>query len=271
VDVAVGCDGRDSTVVLVVALSAALAAYAVWSRSLSRPRRRMLALSTPVRQQIVDELSDRNGEAARGRTVDRAALKRILATLALAAGVLAVVGGVLGGLAAVVVVVVAPIALSKLEPVAIRREREAAALQVPEAAGLLASCIAAGATVRDAALAVRDSMDDPVKRALTTVVARMDLGAEPGLCWDVDTVAGRELADIATAFRRTGRTGAPVHDVLNRLAGDLANERVRRLEAAARAVGIRVVAPLGLCFLPAFLLIGVVPVVAGFVGVLWTT
>ena len=263
-DVAVGCDGRNSTVVLVAAL-AAYAAYAVWSRR-SRPRRRLLTLNTLGPRRVDDPVSDRTDERASASAVDPAALKRILASLALAAGLLAVLGGAFGVLVAATVAVGAPLALSKLEPTAIRREREAAALQVPEVAGLLASCIAAGATVRDATVAVRDAMEDPVKRALTTVVARMDLGAEPGLCWDVDTVAGRELAEIAAAFRRTGRTGAPVHDVLNRLADDLANERVRRLEAAARAVGIRAVAPLGLCFLPAFLLIGVVPVVAGFVG-----
>jgi len=38
------------------------------------------------------------------------------------------------------------------------------------------------------------------------------------------------------------------------------------LEARARAAGVRSVAPLALCFLPAYLLVGVVPVVAGFAG-----
>jgi hypothetical protein len=39
-----------------------------------------------------------------------------------------------------------------------------------------------------------------------------------------------------------------------------------RDEQAARRVGVLVVAPLGLCFLPAFVLLGVVPVVLGLTG-----
>ena len=35
------------------------------------------------------------------------------------------------------------------------------------------------------------------------------------------------------------------------------------VEDAARRVGVRAALPLGLCLLPAFLLIGIVPVVAG--------
>ena len=37
-------------------------------------------------------------------------------------------------------------------------------------------------------------------------------------------------------------------------------------EDAARRVGVRAAVPLGLCLLPAFLLIGIVPVVAGLVA-----
>jgi hypothetical protein len=39
-----------------------------------------------------------------------------------------------------------------------------------------------------------------------------------------------------------------------------------RAVARSQRVGVLVVAPLGLCFLPAFVLIGVVPLAAGLVG-----
>ena len=42
-------------------------------------------------------------------------------------------------------------------------------------------------------------------------------------------------------------------------------------EQAARRVGVLAVAPLGLCFLPAFVLLGVVPVVIGLAGPLLAT
>ena len=42
-------------------------------------------------------------------------------------------------------------------------------------------------------------------------------------------------------------------------------------EARARTVGVRAAAPLGLCLLPAFVLVGVVPLVAGTVASLLGT
>ncbi len=49
-------------------------------------------------------------------------------------------------------------------------------------------------------------------------------------------------------------------------AAALRKTHVAAVEARARAAGVRSVAPLALCFLPAYLLVGVVPVVAGFAG-----
>jgi hypothetical protein len=42
--------------------------------------------------------------------------------------------------------------------------------------------------------------------------------------------------------------------------------RRARADAIARGVGVRAAAPLGACFLPAFLLIGVVPTIVGAFG-----
>jgi hypothetical protein len=58
-------------------------------------------------------------------------------------------------------------------------------------------------------------------------------------------------------------SGAPVAGVV---AAEAAACRARRLRAAqirARRAAVHVTGPLGLCFLPAFLLIGVAPVVLG--------
>jgi pilus assembly protein TadC len=43
------------------------------------------------------------------------------------------------------------------------------------------------------------------------------------------------------------------------------SDRSERLERARR-VGVRTAAPLGLCFLPAFLLVAVVPTIIGLIG-----
>jgi hypothetical protein len=49
--------------------------------------------------------------------------------------------------------------------------------------------------------------------------------------------------------------------VLERVAEDARDTARRAAEARARSLGARAAAPLGLCFLPAFVLVGVVPIV----------
>ncbi|MCU1692975.1 MAG: hypothetical protein JWM64_2066, partial [Frankiales bacterium] len=51
-----------------------------------------------------------------------------------------------------------------------------------------------------------------------------------------------------------------------RLAAEARASATARAEQRARRAGVLAVAPLGLCFLPAFVLLGVVPVVVGLAG-----
>jgi hypothetical protein len=62
---------------------------------------------------------------------------------------------------------------------------------------------------------------------------------------------------------RAHQSGASVRDAVAGLAVELAAQSAARAEARARSVEVRAAAPLGACFLPAFVLLGVVPMVAG--------
>ncbi|RSS61782.1 hypothetical protein EF912_06165 [Streptomyces sp. WAC07061] len=59
------------------------------------------------------------------------------------------------------------------------------------------------------------------------------------------------------------RTGAPAAEPVSRLAAALRADRSRRAGARAQRAAVLVTAPVGLCFLPAFLAVGVAPVVIG--------
>ncbi|EGD45368.1 type II secretion system protein [Nocardioidaceae bacterium Broad-1] len=62
---------------------------------------------------------------------------------------------------------------------------------------------------------------------------------------------------------RAQATGAPVATTVERLADDLTRNARAEVEDRARSVGVKAAVPLGICLLPAFLLLGVVPVVGG--------
>ncbi|WP_174555457.1 type II secretion system F family protein, partial [Nocardia xishanensis] len=74
------------------------------------------------------------------------------------------------------------------------------------------------------------------------------------------------IDSLARMARRSARSGASLAVAV----GELADQHRRAVEdaAAARAerAGVLVGGPLGLCFLPAFLCLGIVPVVIGLAG-----
>ena len=92
--------------------------------------------------------------------------------------------------------------------------------------------------------------------------ARLALGVDPVAVWEPLTT-DPVLAPLARTLSRAARSGARVADAVDRLSVDLARQARARSEEQARSVGVRAAVPLGVCLLPAFLLLGVVPVVAG--------
>lgn len=87
-------------------------------------------------------------------------------------------------------------------------------------------------------------------------------GIDPEAAWrplavDVAT------APVAAAALRASRTGAPAAETVTKAARDLWNAADQAAQAQLRAATARSAMPLALCFLPAFVLIGIVPTVIG--------
>jgi Type II secretion system (T2SS), protein F len=127
---------------------------------------------------------------------------------------------------------------------------------------LLAAGLAAGASVPEALAAVSGALPGVVADRLRPVVAALSLGAAPEPAW-APLRSDPALRPLASTLTRAGVTGAPPVDALVELAADLRARRRLAATEAARTAGVRAVAPLGLCFLPAFVLVGVVPTVVG--------
>lgn len=140
-----------------------------------------------------------------------------------------------------------------------------AARQLPLAADLLAACVAAGAGPVIAAQAVGEALGGPVGDALSRGAAEVRLGGEPGAAWrGLAQVPG--AGALARLLERADVSGLPAADPVARIASDARAERGRTATAEARRAAVLVTAPVGLCFLPAFVVLGIVPVVIGLAG-----
>jgi Flp pilus assembly protein TadB len=181
---------------------------------------------------------------------------------------LAGVGGYLfvGGRAAPVVAVGAAIAawcyLGRSESPDERRTRRQVRRDLPHLVDLLAAALRSGATPGAAVRLACASLPGPAADRLSGVTRRLELGVEPAQVWE-SLSEDAELAPLGRALARSHRTGAGVVPTVEQLAEELARASKGQVEERARTVGVRAALPLGLCLLPSFLLLGIVPLVVG--------
>jgi Flp pilus assembly protein TadB len=187
--------------------------------------------------------------------------RRGSAVLAGAACALAL-GGPFGLVAGVVATVICLRLSARLEPRQVRERRARLIADIPIAVDLLAACLRGGTPWGAAVEAVAAALGGPLGEELHGVAAQVRLGADPTAAWLALT---REpaLSELARTVARAANSGSSLAPALARLAQDQRRSARAAASARARAAGIRAVAPLGLCFLPAFVLLGIVPAVAG--------
>jgi len=167
-------------------------------------------------------------------------------------------GGWPGVVAGLVATVVLWHWLPRLPTGADRALARRAAADLPLALDLIALALRTGLPPDQAAIAVGSATGGPVGDRLVRVGRALELGDSADGAWSyvADLPGTGRLVRAAVHSSGSGRALA---DTLTRLAGDLREARLRTAEAAASRVTLLAVVPLGLCFLPAFLLAGVVP------------
>jgi Flp pilus assembly protein TadB len=130
---------------------------------------------------------------------------------------------------------------------------------LPDVVDLIALGVGSGLATGPALALVGPHVPPPLGPALVAVDARLRHGAGTAAAFDplvVVTPAARPLAALLTAAQVDG---APVVDALARLADELRSDRRRAVETRARQVPVRMLFPLVLCTLPAFVLLTIVP------------
>jgi Flp pilus assembly protein TadB len=152
--------------------------------------------------------------------------------------------------------------LGRVESPAARRRRAELERDLPTAVHLLGACLEAGAAPTTALETVAAALPGAVADELVLVRHRLALGTDPVTTWR-QLAVHPQLGPLGRAMARAHQSGASVRGVVGQLSAELAAQTRARTDALARTVEVRSAAPLGVCFLPAFLLLGVVPMVVG--------
>ena len=132
---------------------------------------------------------------------------------------------------------------------------------------MLAACLTSGMAVSTAASATAPSAPPPLARVLTRAADLLALGADPATAWSNPTlpldVHGEALLRLA---RRSASSGTALAQGVAELATQSRHDAADAASAAAERAAVLIAGPLGLCYLPAFVCLGIVPVIAGLAG-----
>lgn len=125
---------------------------------------------------------------------------------------------------------------------------------------LLGSMLDAGAGIGRALDLLARCASPPISQSLRPVVAALAIGADWETAWQTPTHHAPEVVRLRDALAFAALTGAPSASILYAQAARERREQFRAAETRAAALGVKLVVPLGLCSLPAFICLGIVPV-----------
>jgi pilus assembly protein TadC len=133
---------------------------------------------------------------------------------------------------------------------------------------ILAACLSSGMAVSSAAAATAPSAPPQLARLLNRAADLLALGADPATAWS--SAPGLPLDKHGEALlrlaRRSAASGTALAQGVAELASQSRHDAADAAGAAAERASVLIAGPLGLCYLPAFLCLGIVPVVAGLAG-----
>lgn len=130
---------------------------------------------------------------------------------------------------------------------------------------LVAAMLDAGSGIGRSLELIAASASKDYRQALRPVVSALAIGADWETAWRSSEVRLPEILELRDALGFAALTGAPSSAILYAQAARLRRERFRAAEKRAASLGVKLVIPLGLCSLPAFICLGVVPVLLALV------
>jgi tight adherence protein C len=164
-----------------------------------------------------------------------------------------------------------PVVWSVTAPVVAARRRQAATDarlhdQLPDVVDLLTLTAGAGLPVGAALVALGDRPGGPLGAALARAGAHVRHGGSTAEALALLSAAGPGARPLVDALAQHDRYGSPLLPALERVAIEARARRRRRAEEAARRLPVTLLLPLVLTTFPAFVLLTVIPLLAGSLG-----
>jgi tight adherence protein C len=177
----------------------------------------------------------------------------------------------LGLLAVAPPVAAVPVVWSVTAPAIAARRRRAAEEarlhdQLPDVVDLLTLTAGAGLPVGAALAALGDRPGGPLGVALARAGAHVRHGGSTAEALALLSEAGAVVRPLVDALAQHDRYGSPLLPALERVAIEARARRRRRAEEAARRLPVTLLLPLVLTTFPAFVLLTVIPLLAGSLG-----
>jgi Flp pilus assembly protein TadB len=148
-----------------------------------------------------------------------------------------------------------------LEPAHVRAKRLRLIYIAPEFAELIALCLDSGLPLLDSIRAAGQVLGSPIVHYAdeATALLQMGGGAQQAFSSWRQVPALAPIASIIESAINSGASGAAA---LRRTATRLRRARTSQVKRQVRSVGVRATLPIGLCFLPSFILGAVFPIAA---------
>ncbi|HYO04052.1 MAG TPA: type II secretion system F family protein [Mycobacterium sp.] len=140
-------------------------------------------------------------------------------------------------------------------------------LAVASSLDVYAACLSSGMAVAGAARATAPFAPPSLAVVLRRAADLLALGADAAMAWSTAGGTGDEHVDaLCRLARRSASSGTALAQAVSELADQSRLDVADSARAAAERASVLIAGPLGVCYLPAFVCLGIIPVVVGLAG-----
>ena len=140
-------------------------------------------------------------------------------------------------------------------------------LAVASSLDVFAACLSSGMAVGGAARATAPSAPRPLADVLERAADLLAVGTDPVAAWSrVCSPEHPRVEGLRRLARRSAVSGSALAQAVSELADQSRADAADAARASAERASVLIAGPLGICYLPAFVCLGIVPVVVGLAG-----